>query len=195
MQPESSSTVTRRTQRSNSARSRGRPRASLIDGKNTSSSNLAWYSRITEICSSSREPKCANTPDLLICVTSASAPIDRPSRPMCEASASAASRIVARVCWPFCSGLGRLRVVALRAGGMGGEVGHGSGGRRPATKSNGRSILQKSAAAAVAPRGFSRASCLDRRGLSRRTFAGLPACASCRHAYDLRSDETGGSAA
>ena len=37
-------------------------------------------------------------------VTSASAPIDRPSRPMCEASASAASRIAARVCRPFISG-------------------------------------------------------------------------------------------
>ena len=33
---------------------------------NTSSSNFAWYSRMTEICSSSREPKWANTPDLLM---------------------------------------------------------------------------------------------------------------------------------
>ena len=54
--------------------------------RKTSSSNLAWYSRTTEICSSSREPKWANTPDLLISVTSASAPIDSPSRPMCDAS-------------------------------------------------------------------------------------------------------------
>ena len=29
----------------------------------------------------------------------------QPSRPMCDARASAASRIAARVCWPFCSGL------------------------------------------------------------------------------------------
>src|SRR5665647_3465023 len=41
-----------------------------------------WYSRITEICSSSREPKWANTPDLLISVTSARTPMDRPSRPI-----------------------------------------------------------------------------------------------------------------
>ena len=87
------------------------PRASRTAGQNTSSSNLAWYSRMTEICSSSREPKCAKTPDLLICVTSASAPIDRPSRPTCAASPSAASRIAARVCWPF----GSPRCGAMRA--------------------------------------------------------------------------------
>ena len=56
----------------------------------------------TEICSSSREPKWANTPDLLICMTSASAPIDRPSRPICVASPRAASTMAALVCWPFC---------------------------------------------------------------------------------------------
>ena len=104
MQPESISTETRRTQRSNSARSRGRPRGALIDGRKTSSSNLAWYSRTTEICSSSREPKWAKTPDLLMPVTSARAPIESPSRPMCDARASAASRMAARVCWPFMSG-------------------------------------------------------------------------------------------
>ena len=64
----------------------------------------AWYSRTTEICSSSREPKWAKTPDLLMPVTSARAPIESPSRPMCDASASAASRMAARVCWPFMSG-------------------------------------------------------------------------------------------
>jgi len=42
---------------------------------------LAVVSRITEICSSSREPRCANTPDLLICVTSASAPSRQPFEP------------------------------------------------------------------------------------------------------------------
>ena len=65
MQPESISTETRRTHRSNSARRRGRPRGAVIEGRNTSSSNFAWYSRTTEICSSSREPKWAKTPDLL----------------------------------------------------------------------------------------------------------------------------------
>src|SRR6187401_363087 len=106
MQPESISTETRRTQRSNSARSRGRPRGAFIDGRKTSSSNLAWYSRTTEICSSSREPKWAKTPDLLMPVTSARAPIERPSRPMCEASARAASTMAARVWRPFISALG-----------------------------------------------------------------------------------------
>src|SRR3954468_15180855 len=57
---------------------------------------------MTEICSSSREPKWAKTPDLLICVTSASAPMDRPSTPICVARPSAASTIAALVCWPFC---------------------------------------------------------------------------------------------
>ena len=45
---------------------------------------------MTEICSSSREPKWANTPDLLMPVTSATAPIDRPSRPICAANPKAA---------------------------------------------------------------------------------------------------------
>jgi hypothetical protein len=106
MQPESISIDTRRTQRSNRPRSRGSPRASRRAGLKTSSSKRAWYSRTTEICNSSREPKWANTPDLLICVISAIAPIDKPSSPMCEASPSAASRIVARVCWPFISDRG-----------------------------------------------------------------------------------------
>jgi hypothetical protein len=103
MQPESISTDTRLTQRSNSARRRGRPRGSRMAGKKISSSNLRWYSRMTEICSSSREPKWANTPDLLMRVTSASAPMLKPSSPMLDARPSAASRMAARVCWPFCS--------------------------------------------------------------------------------------------
>ena len=98
MQPESISTLTRLSQFSNIARSRGSPRGWRTAGKNTSSSKRRWYSRMTLICNSSREPKCAKTPLLLICMTSASAPMDRPSSPMCEARPRAASRMAARVC-------------------------------------------------------------------------------------------------
>src|SRR5512141_1945601 len=71
---------------------------------------------MTEICSSSREPKWANTPDLLMPVTSASAPIDRPSSPMCEASVKAASRMVARVCCPLCKARAGVEVSAIGYG-------------------------------------------------------------------------------
>ena len=97
-------------------------RAWLTAGKNTSSSKRAWYSRITAICNSSREPKWANTPDLLICVTSASAPIDKPSRPMWDDRPSAASRIAARVCWPLCRARAALRGAARRGDAGKGET-------------------------------------------------------------------------
>src|SRR3954471_5377757 len=57
---------------------------------------------MTQICGSSREPKWAKTPDLLICVTSASAPMERPSTPICVARPRAASTMAALVCCPFC---------------------------------------------------------------------------------------------
>jgi hypothetical protein len=98
MQPESISSLTRLIQRSNIDTSLGRPLGARIAAKNTSCSKRWWYSRITEICNSSREPKWAKTPDLLMPVTSASAPIDRPSNPIWAARGRAASRIEARVC-------------------------------------------------------------------------------------------------
>jgi hypothetical protein len=64
-------------QLANSARTRGRPRARAWRGR-TPPARSGWYSRITEICSSSREPKWANTPDLLMCVASQRA--NRPAR-------------------------------------------------------------------------------------------------------------------
>ena len=73
--------VEQRAQPRQAARRRASP------GRTPLPRSCAWYSRTTEICSSSREPKWANTPDLLICVTSASAPIDRPSRPICDGQA------------------------------------------------------------------------------------------------------------
>ena len=72
-------------------------------GSNTSSSKRWWYSRITEICNSSREPKCAKTPDLLICMTSAKAPMLKPSKPIWVARPKAASTMAALVCWPLCT--------------------------------------------------------------------------------------------
>jgi hypothetical protein len=45
---------------------------------------------------------------LLICVTSANAPIDKPSKPFWEASVNAASKMAARVCRPLSNG----RVIA-----------------------------------------------------------------------------------
>jgi hypothetical protein len=113
MQPESISVEVRFIQLANMARRRGRPRGAESAGKNTSCSKRAWYSRTTEICSSSREPKWANTPDLLILVISATAPIDRPSSPICAASASAASTITALVCWPFWAARAGLAGTAL----------------------------------------------------------------------------------
>ena len=107
MQPESSSTETRRSQRSNSAARRGRPRGSAIAGSKTSASKRAWYSRMTEICSSSREPKWAKTPDLLICMsfgqarrsTALQAHVRRKRRRGVEDRG-------AGHCWPFCNRFG-----------------------------------------------------------------------------------------
>jgi hypothetical protein len=53
--------------------------------KNFGFKALVVLKRMTEICNSSREPKWAKTPDLLMPVTSAKAPIDKPSKPICEA--------------------------------------------------------------------------------------------------------------
>jgi hypothetical protein len=60
------------------------------------------------------------TPDLLMFVTSARAPMDKPSRPMCEASVSAASRMAARVCWPLC--IARTPAAPVRLRGRGGTA-------------------------------------------------------------------------
>src|SRR6218665_515814 len=113
MQPESISIELRFIQLSNSALSRATPRGADRAGENTSCSNRVWYSRMTEICNSSREPKWANTPDLLMPVTSASAPIDSPCSPMCVARPRAASTMAALVGWPFW----RARSPPLRARG------------------------------------------------------------------------------
>ena len=94
-------------------------------GWNTSASKRWWYSRMTEICSSSREPKWAKTPDLLMPVTSASAPMDRPSSPNVRGQAQ--RRVQdggAGVAWPFCSALFNA-LAATAGGGRGGGVGRG----------------------------------------------------------------------
>jgi len=142
MQPESISMEVRFIQLSNRARSRATPRGAAMAGKKTSCSKQWWYSRMTETWSSSREPKCANTPDLLMPITSARAPMDRPSRPMCVAWPSAASMMAALVCCPFC----KAREPPLRARDVretwdaGLEEGVADMG---ATKTNDRSILQQ----------------------------------------------------
>src|ERR1700740_475237 len=101
MQPEATSTLTRLTQRANIAFRRWMPRGSFTLGKNTSCSKRWWYNFSTSSCKSSREPKWANTPDLLMFILSASKPIVRPSRPSRLARSSATSRIAARVNSPL----------------------------------------------------------------------------------------------
>src|SRR5471030_282487 len=101
MQPDATSTLTRLTQRANIDLSRWIPRGSLTLGKNTSCSKRWLYSFSTSNCKSSRDPKWANTPDLLMFILSASNPMVRPSRPSWLARSSATSRIAARVSSPL----------------------------------------------------------------------------------------------
>ena len=83
--------------RSSSASSRARPRGSQRDGPTTWSTKRRRAASIVASCSSSLEPKCANSPLLLMPSSVASRPIVRPSRPSTEARSAAAWRIDSRV--------------------------------------------------------------------------------------------------